>query len=85
MADTVTDLTFAINTALSKLSPADNITYTARYQLLDAIERLRRAVEPPLVTLQKICFAHHELVAIRIGMSIGIFNGLAGYHYDGVV
>ncbi|OJJ71725.1 hypothetical protein ASPBRDRAFT_43120 [Aspergillus brasiliensis CBS 101740] len=74
MTDSVTDITNAINTALSKLSPADNIPDTARYQLLDAIERLRRAVEPPLVTLQKICFAHHKLVAIRIGMSMGIFD-----------
>lgn len=48
MAETVADVTAAVNAALSKLSPTDDIPEPARFQLLDALDKLRAAVEPPI-------------------------------------
>lgn len=57
MAETVTELTAAVNAALSKLSPADEIPDPARFQLLDSLDKLRRIVEPPVQSLLNICWA----------------------------
>lgn len=57
MADTVADLTATVNAALAKLSPTDDIPDSARYQLLDALERLRGTVEHPVQSLLNICWA----------------------------
>ncbi|KAJ5947245.1 O-methyltransferase [Penicillium verhagenii] len=57
MADTVAELTAAINAALSKLSPADDIPDPARFQLLEALEKVRGVVELPVQSLMAICWA----------------------------
>ncbi|KAJ5948668.1 S-adenosyl-L-methionine-dependent methyltransferase [Penicillium verhagenii] len=62
MAETVAELTAAINAALSKLSPADDIPDLARFQLLEALEKARGA---------------HPLIAIRTGIGMGIFDAFA--------
>ncbi|PYH29859.1 O-methyltransferase [Aspergillus neoniger CBS 115656] len=77
MADIVTTLTSATNAALAQLNPEDEIPEAARYQLLDAIDKLRVAVEPPLLTIRNFCFGHHGLVAIRVAMGMGIFDAFA--------
>ncbi|GKZ37597.1 hypothetical protein AbraIFM66950_009214 [Aspergillus brasiliensis] len=77
MADIVTTLTSDINTALAKLNPGDEIPEAARYQLLDAIDKLRVAVEPPLLTIRNFCFGHYGLVAVRVAMGMGIFDAFA--------
>lgn len=56
MADTVNALTAAVNSTLAKLTPGDDIAEADRYQLLDAIDKLRVAVEPPLLTVRNLCF-----------------------------
>lgn len=56
MADTVNALTSAVNSTLAKLTPGDEIAEADRYQLLDAIDKLRVAVEPPLLTVRNLCF-----------------------------
>ncbi|BCS10681.1 O-methyltransferase [Aspergillus luchuensis] len=77
MADTVNALTSAVNSTLAKLTPGDEIAEADRYQLLDAIDKLRVAVEPPLLTVRNLCFGHHGLVAIRVAMGMGIFDAFA--------
>lgn len=56
MADNVATLTSAINTAVANLAGKDEIPEAARYQLLEAIDKLRVAVEPPLLTIRNFCF-----------------------------
>ncbi|KAE8381897.1 S-adenosyl-L-methionine-dependent methyltransferase [Aspergillus bertholletiae] len=77
MAETVADVTAAVNAALSKLSPTDEIPDAARFQLLDALDKLRGAVEPPIQTVLNICWAQHPLVAIRTGIGMGVFDAFA--------
>ncbi|RDH32301.1 S-adenosyl-L-methionine-dependent methyltransferase [Aspergillus welwitschiae] len=77
MADNVATLTSAINTAVANLAGKDEIPEAARYQLLEAIDKLRVAVEPPLLTIRNFCFGHHSLVAIRVAMGMGIFDAFA--------
>ncbi|GLA30091.1 hypothetical protein AnigIFM63326_008288 [Aspergillus niger] len=77
MADNVATLTSAINTAVANLAGKDEIPEAARYQLLEAIDKLRVAVEPPLLTIRNFCFGHHSLVAIRVAMDMGIFDAFA--------
>ncbi|PWY68705.1 O-methyltransferase [Aspergillus eucalypticola CBS 122712] len=77
MADTVNALTSAVNSTLAKLTPGDEIAEADRYQLLDAIDKLRVAVEPPLLTVRNLCSDHHGLVAIRVAMAMGIFDAFA--------
>lgn len=48
MAETVADLTATVNAALSKISPADDIPDSVRFQLLDALAKLREAIESPV-------------------------------------
>ena len=57
MAETLADLTAAVNAALSKLSPTDDIPDPTRFQLLEALDKLRGAVEPPIQSLLNICWA----------------------------
>ena len=57
MVETVAELTAAVNAALSKLSPADEIPDPARFQLLEALDKLRGVVEPPIQSLLNICWA----------------------------
>ncbi|KAI9036880.1 S-adenosyl-L-methionine-dependent methyltransferase [Aspergillus affinis] len=78
MAEIVADLTATVNAALSKLSPTDDIPDSARFQLLDALEKLRGAVEPPVQSLLNICWAAHPLVAVRTAIGMGIFDAFAG-------
>lgn len=65
MADTVNALTAAVNSTLAKLTPGEDIAEADRYQLLDAIDKLRVAVQPPLLTVRNLCFGvshrHHLL------------------------
>ncbi|KAE8340116.1 hypothetical protein BDV24DRAFT_152309 [Aspergillus arachidicola] len=77
MAETVADLTAAVNAALSKLSPTDDIPDPARLQLLQALDKLRGAVEPPIQSLLNICWAAHPLVAIRTAIGMGVFDAFA--------
>ncbi|GKZ83431.1 hypothetical protein AnigIFM56816_008524 [Aspergillus niger] len=77
MAENVATLTSAINTAVANLAGKDEISEAARYQLLEAIDKLRVAVEPPLLTIRNFCFGHHSLVAIRVAMGMGIFDAFA--------
>ncbi|KAK6838683.1 hypothetical protein RU639_000841 [Aspergillus parasiticus] len=65
MAETVADLTAAVNAALSKLSPTDDIPDPARLQLLQALDKLRGAVEPPIQSLLNICWAAHPLLTVN--------------------
>ena len=57
MAETIADVTAAVNAALAKLSPTDDIPEPARFQLLDALDKLRGAVEPPVHAVLNICWA----------------------------
>lgn len=57
MAQTVAELTAAVNAALSKISPADDIPDPARFELLEAMEKLRGVVEPPIQSVLNICWA----------------------------
>ncbi|KAB8214989.1 S-adenosyl-L-methionine-dependent methyltransferase [Aspergillus novoparasiticus] len=77
MAEAVADLTAAVNTALSKLSPTDDIPDPARLQLLQALDKLRGAVEPPIQSLLNICWAAHPLVTIRTAIGMGVFDAFA--------
>ncbi|KAJ5586890.1 S-adenosyl-L-methionine-dependent methyltransferase [Penicillium hispanicum] len=77
MAETVADLTAAVNAALSKLSPTDDIPDGARMQLLDALDKLRGVVEPPIQSLLNICWSAHPLIAIRTAIGMGIFDAFA--------
>ncbi|OGM46845.1 O-methyltransferase [Aspergillus bombycis] len=77
MAEIVADLTIAVNAALSKLSPTDDIPDPARLQLLEALDKLRGVVEPPVQSLLNICWAAHPLVAIRTAIGMGIFDAFA--------
>ncbi|GAB1205335.1 hypothetical protein APSETT445_004009 [Aspergillus pseudonomiae] len=74
---TVADLTAAVNAALSKLSPTDDIPDPARLQLLEALDKLRGVVEPPIQSLLNICWAAHPLVAIRTAIGMGVFDAFA--------
>ncbi|KAJ5279538.1 O-methyltransferase [Penicillium angulare] len=44
MAETVAELTDAVNAGLSKLSPTDELPDSARFQLLDSLEWLLRVM-----------------------------------------
>ncbi|GLA37510.1 hypothetical protein AnigIFM63309_004449 [Aspergillus niger] len=74
MAQTIADVTATVKAALSKLSPTDDIPDSARFELLDVLDQLRAAIEPPIQTVLNICWAHHPLVAIRTAIGMGIFD-----------
>ncbi|RAK76343.1 O-methyltransferase [Aspergillus fijiensis CBS 313.89] len=77
MAETVAEVTAAVNAALAKLSPTDEIPDAARFGLIDALEKLKGAVEPPIATVLNICWAAHPLIALRIAIGMGIFDAFA--------
>ncbi|KAH8433921.1 uncharacterized protein LDX57_011557 [Aspergillus melleus] len=77
MAETVADLTASVNAALSKLSPTDEIPDSARLHLLDALDKLRGVVEPPIQSILNICWAAHPLVMIRTAIGMGVFDAFA--------
>ncbi|KAL5339854.1 S-adenosyl-L-methionine-dependent methyltransferase [Aspergillus crustosus] len=77
MASTLSNLTTAITTALSSLPTPENIQDAERMQLLGVLNKLQEALEPPIVTMQRICFSHYNIVAIRIAQGMGIFNAFA--------
>ncbi|KAJ5927868.1 O-methyltransferase [Penicillium verhagenii] len=84
MAESLADLTAAINGALLKISPTDDIPDPTRFQLLDALEKLRGAVESPIQWLLNMCWAPipslpqaHPLVTIRIAIGMGVFDAFA--------
>ncbi|KAJ0424828.1 S-adenosyl-L-methionine-dependent methyltransferase [Aspergillus carlsbadensis] len=74
MASTLSDLTSTITSALSSLPPQDKIQDAERMQLLEAINRLQAELEPPPVSMQRICFSHYPLVIIRVAQGMGIFD-----------
>ncbi|KAL7651438.1 hypothetical protein ACMYSQ_011156 [Aspergillus niger] len=74
MAQTIADVTATVKAALSKISPADDIPDSARFELLDVLDQLRAAIEPPIQTVLNICWAHHPLVAIRTAIGMGVFD-----------
>ncbi|RDH29264.1 S-adenosyl-L-methionine-dependent methyltransferase [Aspergillus welwitschiae] len=74
MAQTIADVTATVKAALSKLSPTDDIPDSARFELLDVLDQLRAAIEPPIQTVLNICWAHHPLVAIRTAIGMGVFD-----------
>ncbi|KAL4879342.1 S-adenosyl-L-methionine-dependent methyltransferase [Aspergillus karnatakaensis] len=74
MASVLSDITSAVTTALSNLPSAETIKDAERQQLLGALAKLQEALEPPMAPLQRICFSHYTLVAIRIAQGMGIFN-----------
>ncbi|GKZ92505.1 hypothetical protein AnigIFM59636_005237 [Aspergillus niger] len=74
MAQTIADVTATVKAALTKLSPTDDIPDSARFELLDVLDQLRVAIEPPIQTVLNICWAHHPLVAIRTAIGMGIFD-----------
>lgn len=74
MASTLSDLTSTITSALSSLPPQDKIQDAERMQLLEAINRLQAELEPPTVSIPRICFSHYPLVIIRVAQGMGIFD-----------
>lgn len=62
MAQTIADVTATIKDALPKLSPTGDIPDSARFELLDMLDQLRAAVEPPIQTVLNICWAVGRLV-----------------------
>ncbi|KAJ5107146.1 O-methyltransferase [Penicillium angulare] len=73
MADTVAELTAAVNAALSKLSPADEIPDPTRFQLLDSLDKLRGVVEPPIQSLLEYLLG----LAMRVAIGMGVFDAFA--------
>jgi hypothetical protein len=64
MASTLSDLTSSITSALSSLPPQDKIQDVERMQLLEAINRLQAELEPPTVSIPRICFAVCRLLFV---------------------
>jgi hypothetical protein len=64
MASTLSDLTATITSALSSLPPQDKIQDAERMQLLEAINRLQAELEPPPVSIRRICFSVCRLVFV---------------------
>ncbi|PWY92985.1 S-adenosyl-L-methionine-dependent methyltransferase [Aspergillus sclerotioniger CBS 115572] len=79
ITEIVSQLTLAVNTALAELSPADDIPEATQYQLLDAIDKLRVAVAPPLLTIRNFCVAVTPWPGCHpSAMGMGIFDAFAG-------
>lgn len=66
MANTLSDLTTTIATALSNLPPPDQIQDAERMQLLGVLGQLHDALEPPLLSIQRLCLS---VCADQIGTS----------------
>lgn len=62
MAQTIADVTATVKAALTKLSPTDDIPDSARFELLDVLDQLRVAIEPPIQTVLNICWAVRSLI-----------------------
>ncbi|PYH42549.1 putative O-methyltransferase [Aspergillus saccharolyticus JOP 1030-1] len=77
MSNTLTEVTSAVTTALSKLPSPESIDNAARMQLLGALDKLRAALEPPPVTLLNHCFSFWALSVIRVAQGMGIFDAFA--------
>ncbi|KAL3468031.1 S-adenosyl-L-methionine-dependent methyltransferase [Aspergillus heterothallicus] len=80
MASILSELTSTITSALSSLPPQDKIQDGERMQLLEAINRLQAELEPPIVSIQRICFSHYPLVIIRVAQGMGIFDTFVDSH-----
>ncbi|KAJ5631537.1 S-adenosyl-L-methionine-dependent methyltransferase [Penicillium longicatenatum] len=76
MASTA-DAIAAVTAALAQLPPAESIPEEERFKLLGAIDKVRVAMEPPVLTVRNYCFAHYGLVGIRVAIGMGIFDALA--------
>ena len=57
MADIVDNTTAAITSALSDLPSPKDIDEASRMKLLAAMDSLRAALEPPMISLQRLCFS----------------------------
>ncbi|BCS18467.1 uncharacterized protein APUU_11296S [Aspergillus puulaauensis] len=77
MANTLSDLTTTIATALSNLPPPDQIQDAERMQLLGVLGQLHDTLEPPLLSIQRLCLSHYGIVVIRIAQGMGVFDAFA--------
>ncbi|KAJ5916915.1 S-adenosyl-L-methionine-dependent methyltransferase [Penicillium tannophilum] len=71
------DAIAAVTAALAQLPPAESIPEEERFKLLGAMNKVRVAMEPPVLTVRNFCFAHYGIVGIRVAISMGIFDALA--------
>ncbi|KAJ5180607.1 S-adenosyl-L-methionine-dependent methyltransferase [Penicillium capsulatum] len=67
----------AVTAALSQLPPSESIPEEERLQLLEALDKTRAAMEPPIMSVMNFCFAHQGIVGIRVAIEMGIFDALA--------
>ncbi|KAE8381270.1 S-adenosyl-L-methionine-dependent methyltransferase [Aspergillus bertholletiae] len=77
MTTSLSELTSTLNSALQILPNLDSISDDERAQLLGTIGQLQAALETPLLTIQKHCFAHYRIAGIRIAQGMGIFDAFA--------
>lgn len=57
MTKALSDLTTTITTALSNLPPPDQIQDAERMHLLGVLSQLQDALEPPLLSIQRLCLS----------------------------
>ncbi|KAH8700469.1 putative O-methyltransferase [Talaromyces proteolyticus] len=74
MATSLSDLTTTVESALSSLPPSDKIEDAERMRLLGIINQLQTALEPPLLSIQRLCFSHYGIVAVRVAQGMGVFD-----------
>ncbi|KAB8222891.1 S-adenosyl-L-methionine-dependent methyltransferase [Aspergillus novoparasiticus] len=74
MTTSLSDLTSTLNSALANLPSPENIKDEERMQLLGAVGQLQAALETPVQIIQKHCFAHYGIAAIRVAQGMGIFD-----------
>ena len=57
MSSSLETLTNAITAAVAELPAPDTLEEAARMKLLSAIDELRAAIEPPMMSIRKLCFS----------------------------
>jgi hypothetical protein len=64
MAGILSELTSKVTSALPNLPSPETIQDAERMQLLGAIDRLRAALEPPMVSMQKLVFSVRQWLSL---------------------
>ncbi|KAI9690721.1 MAG: hypothetical protein M1820_009873 [Bogoriella megaspora] len=74
MTSTLKTLTDNILSAVSSLPKPEDLKDDERMRLLDALDKLRIALEPPTVSIQNLCFGAHTITVVRVAQGMGIFD-----------
>ena len=73
MAEALANLNASIATVLSTLPPSDKIQDAERMQLLSNLDKLRAALEPPMISMQKLCLSVSDCT-LHLGPGNNLFE-----------